>query len=87
MPDAIDKPDEGEAGLEDGSTTPVPTLQQATEVPDWTLKLPKGASAADNGATLPPDPGDEDFGERTIAQRYEEADLLPYDDTDELWND
>jgi hypothetical protein len=67
MPDAIDKPDEGEAALEDGSTTPVPTLHQTTEVPDWILKLPKGVSAADNGATLPSDPGDEGFGELTEA--------------------
>jgi len=67
MSDAIDKPDEGEAARGDGSAASVSSPTQTTQVPDWTVKLPKGASAVDNGNTLQPDPGDEGFGELTEA--------------------
>lgn len=63
MPEAIDQPDEGEAGTEEGAPACAPPPANAAKVPE--LKLPKGVSHGDDGSTLIGDEGDEGFGELT----------------------
>jgi hypothetical protein len=84
MPDALDRPDEGEAAIEEGSSASAPPPAPAPDPPE--VKLPDGASAGDDGCTLEGEKTDEDVGELTEAQRYEDDPPLG-DGPDELWDD
>lgn len=85
MPDAVDRPDEGEAVPEEGDAEPVPPPAHATDAPE--LELPEGASSGDDGRKLKREETDKGFGELTEPQRYEEGHAPLGDGPDELWAD
>lgn len=85
MPDAVDRPDEGEAVLEEGSAGPVPPPACAADSPE--LEVPEGASSGDNGCTVEGEATDEGFAELTEAQKYDEGNVPLGDDPEELWAD
>jgi hypothetical protein len=85
MPDAMDRPDEGEAVPEEGDAAPGPRPPYATDTPE--LELPEGASSGDDGRKLVGEETDEGFGEPTEPQRNEDGHAPLGDAPDELWAD
>jgi hypothetical protein len=85
MPDAMDRPDEGEAVPEEGDAAPGPQPAYATDALE--LGLPEGASSGDDWHKLMGEQTDEGFGDLTEPQRYEEGHAPLGDGPDELWAD